>query len=123
MGFMYFYRPININLSADLSDYIKDITRRMTPSTKSVLKIYNRPTVAEDKWRATIGRSSADDRPTVGGHIGRYVAHSNYDIDRSSPDHRPIAKTPKVVNYNKVVILYFLSADEKRAKIWHFIGR
>ena len=26
-------------------------------------------------------------------------------------------------NYNKVVIILFLSADEKRAKIWHFIGR
>ena len=44
-----------------------------------------------------------------------------------SADHRPIAKTPKLLadgkNYNKVVIIYFLSADEKRAKIWHFIGR
>ena len=27
MGFLYFYRPINIILSADWSDYIKDITR------------------------------------------------------------------------------------------------
>ena len=44
-----------------------------------------------------------------------------------SADHRPIAKTPKLLadgkKYNKVVIIYFLSADEKRAKTWHFIGR
>ena len=40
-----------------------------------------------------------------------------------SADHRPIAKTPKLLadgkKYNKVFIIYFLSADEKRAKIWH----
>ena len=28
IGFLYFNRPINIILSADWSDYIKDITRR-----------------------------------------------------------------------------------------------
>ena len=53
--------------------------------------------------------SSADRRPTIG---------------RSSAD----SQNPKTVGrwkkiYNKVVIIYFLSADEKRAKIWHFIGR
>ena len=71
IGFLYFYRPINIILSADWSDYIKDIPRRFP---KSVPKFCNRPIVgrrsadtsADDKWRATIGRSSADDRPTVG---------------------------------------------------------
>ena len=45
--------------------------------------------------------TSADRRPTIG---------------RSSADSqncRPMEK-----NYNKVVIIYFLSADEKRAKIW-----
>ena len=35
-----------------------------------------------------------------------------------SADHRPIAKTTKLLadgkNYNKVVIIYFLSADEKK---------
>ena len=39
---------------------------------------------------------------------------------RQSPDHRPIAKTPKLSadgkKYNKVVIIYFLSADEKELK-------
>ena len=52
-----------------------------------------------------------------------------------SADHRPIVgrssadcQNPKTVgrwkkNYNKVVIILFLSADEKRTKIWHFIGR
>ena len=76
IGFLYFYGPINIILSADWSDYIKDITRRLP---KSVPKLYNRQIVgrrsvdtsADDKWRATIGRSSADHRPTVGRHIGR----------------------------------------------------
>ena len=76
IGLLYFYRPINIILSADWSDYIKDKTRRLP---KSVPKLYNRPivgrrpadTTADEKWRATIGRSSADDRPTVGQHIGR----------------------------------------------------
>ena len=42
-------------------------------------------------------------------------------------NHPPIAKTPKLLadgkKYNKVVIIYFLSADEKGDKIWHFIGR
>ena len=47
-GFLYFHRPINIILSEDWSDYIKDITRRLT---KSVPKLYNRP-------------NSADGRPT-----------------------------------------------------------
>ena len=144
--FLYFYRPINIILSADWSDYIKDKTRRFP---KSEPKLYNRPIVdrrsadtsADDKWWATIGRSLADDRPTVGRHIGRwYVAHSNMtsaDLSADlSADHRPIVgrpsadcQNPKTVgrwkkNYNKVVIIYFLSADEKRAEIWHFfIGR
>ena len=48
IGFLYFYRPINIILSADWSNYIKDITRRLP---KSVPKLY--------------------DRLTVGRHIGR----------------------------------------------------
>ena len=48
IGFLYFHRPINIILSADWSDYIKDITRRLP---KSVPKLYNRP-------------NSADGRPT-----------------------------------------------------------
>ena len=55
IGFLCFYRPINIILSADWSDYIKDITRRLP---KSVPKLYNRPIVgrrsadtsADDKW-------------------------------------------------------------------------
>ena len=76
IGFFYFYGPINIILSADWSDYIKDITGRLP---ESFPKLYNRPIVgrlsadtsADEKWRATIGRSSADDRPTVGRHIGR----------------------------------------------------
>ena len=50
-----FYRPINIILSADWSDYIKDKTRRFP---KSDPKLYNRPIVgrrsadtsADDKW-------------------------------------------------------------------------
>ena len=42
IGFLYFYRPINIILSADWSDYIKDITRRLP---KSVPKLYNRSIV------------------------------------------------------------------------------
>ena len=37
-----------------------------------------------------------------------------------SADHRPIAKTPKLStdgkNYNKVVIIYFLLADETELK-------
>ena len=44
-----------------------------------------------------------------------------------SADHRPIAKSkncrPMEKTYNKVVIILFLSADKKRAKICHFIGR
>ena len=77
---------------------------------------------ADDNWRATIGRSSANDRPMICGSF-------KYDIGRligrpSSAD----CQNPKTggqwkINYNKVVIIYFLSADEKRAKIWHFIGR
>ena len=52
----------------------------------------------------TSANLSADHRPIVG---------------RPSADHRPIAKTPKLSadgkkNYNKVVIIYFLSADEKK---------
>ena len=55
------------------------------------------------------------------------MAHSNM----TSADHGLIVgRLPKPQNclpmekiYNKVVIIYFLSADEKRAKIWHFIGR
>ena len=47
-------------------------------------------------------------------------------IDKFGHDvHRPIAKTQKLSadgkKYNKVVI-FFLSVDEKRAKIWHYIG-
>ena len=53
--FLYFYRPINIILSADWSDYIKDKTRQFP---KSDSKLYNRPIVgrrsadtsADDKW-------------------------------------------------------------------------
>ena len=132
--FLFFYRPINIILSADWSDYIKDITRRFP---KSVPKLYNRPIVgrrsadtsaetsADDKWRATIGRSSADGRPTHRPMIcGSFKHEIGRLIGRSSADWQ----NPKTVgrwkkNYNKVVIIYFLSADEKRAKIWHFIGR
>ena len=79
IGFLYFYRPINIILSADWSDYIKDINLLTRRLPKSGPKLYNRPIVgrrsadtsADDTWRATIGRSSAVDRPTVGRHIGR----------------------------------------------------
>ena len=43
-----------------------------------------------------------------------------------SADHRPISKTQKLAadgkKNNKVVIILFLSADEKRVKIWHFTG-
>ena len=142
IGFLYFYRPINIILSADWNDYIKDITRRLP---KSVPKLYNRQivgrrsadTLADDKWRATIvGRWSADGRPIhrpmicgsfkyeIGRLIGRSSADRRPTIGRSSAD----CQYPKTVgrwkkNYNKVIIIYFLSADEKRAKIWHFIGR
>ena len=55
---------------------------------------------------------SADHQPIVG---------------RPLADHRPIAKTQKLSadgkKYDKVVIILFLSADEKKAKILHFIGR
>ena len=72
----------------------------------------------------------------IGRRIGRsYVAHSNMTSADISADRRPTigrssadCQKPKTVgrwkkNYNKVVIIYFMSADEKRAKIWHFIGR
>ena len=125
IGFLYFYRPINTILSADWSDYIKDKTRRFP---KSVPKFYNRPIVgrrsadtsADDKWRATNGRSSADGRPTHRPICGSF----EYDIGRL------VGRLPKPQNCrpmekknNKVVIIYFLSADEKRAESWHFIGR
>ena len=48
IGFLFFYRPIHIILSADWSDYIEDITRRLPKTLQS-----------------------ADRRPTVGRHIGR----------------------------------------------------
>ena len=63
-----FYRPINIILSADWSDYTKDITRRLPKSVKISPKTLQsadrRPTVgrrsadisADDKWGAKIGR-------------------------------------------------------------------
>ena len=135
IGFLYFYRPINIILSAEWSDYIKYITRRLP---NSVPKFYNRPIVgrrsadtsADDKWRATIGRSSADDRPTHRPMIcGSFKYYIGRLIGRSSADRRPTTgrssadcQNPKTVgrwknNYNKVVIIYFLSADEKRDKI------
>ena len=42
-------------------------------------------------------------------------------VGRPSADHRPIAKTQKLSadekkKYNKVVIIYFLSANEKKLK-------
>ena len=133
IGFLYFYRPINIILSDDWSVYIKDITRRLP---KSVPKHYSRPivgrwsadTLADDKWRATIGRRSAN---TSADDISPFKYVIGQLIGRSSADRRPfIGRLPKPQNcrpmeknYNKVVIIYFLSADEKRAKIWHFIGR
>ena len=102
IGFLYFYRPINIILSDDWSVYIKDITRRLP---KSVPKHYSRPivgrwsadTLADDKWRATIGRrsanTSADDiRPIQICHRPTYRPI----IGRSSAVYRPIAKTPKL---------------------------
>ena len=55
------------------------------------------------KFSRLIGHSSADYRPI----IGRLPKPKNC---------RPMEK-----KYNKLVI-FFLSADEKRAKIWHFIG-
>ena len=63
IGFLYFYRPINIILSADWSDYIKDITRRLP---KSVPILHNRPIVGRQS-----ADTPADDRPTVGRHTGR----------------------------------------------------
>ena len=48
IGFLYFYQPKNIILSADWSDYIKDITRRLP---KSVPKLYNRPIVGRHTGR------------------------------------------------------------------------
>ena len=109
IGFSYFYRPINIILSADWSDYIKDITCRLP---KSVPKLYNRC------------RPMISGRPT---HRPMICESFKYEIGRSSADHRVIAKPqncrPMEKKYNEVVIIYFLSADEKRAKIWHFIGR
>ena len=70
IGFLYFYRPINIILSADWSDDIKDITRRLP---KSVPKLYNRPTVGRPTHRPMISgeRRSADCRPMIGRHIDR----------------------------------------------------
>ena len=71
IGFLYFYRPINIILSADWSYNIKDITRRLP---KSVRKLYNWPIVGRRSADTMISgerRSSADDRPTVCRHIGR----------------------------------------------------
>ena len=110
IGFLYSYRPINIILSADWSDYIKDITRRLS---KSVQKLYNRPIVgrrsadtsADDKWRATIGRSSADGRPTLRPIIcGSFKYDIGRLIGRSSADHQPIAKTPKLSADGKKII-------------------
>ena len=48
MGFLYFYRPINIILSANWSAYIKDITRLLP---KSVQKLYNRQIVGQHTSR------------------------------------------------------------------------
>ena len=95
IGYLYFYRPINIILSAKGSDYIKDITRRFP---KSLPKFYNRPIVgrrsadtsADDKWRATIGRSKADDRTTHRPMIcGSFECDIGRLIGRSSADRRP----------------------------------
>ena len=117
-------------MSADWSDYIKDITRRFP---KSVPKFYNRPIAgrrsadksADEKWRATIGRSS--DRPT---HRPMICGSFEYDIGRligrSSADRRPTigrssanCRNPKTVgrwkkNYNKVVIIYFFCRPMKK---------
>ena len=86
IGFLYFYRPINIILSADWSNYIKDITRRLP---KLVPKLYN---------RLIVGRRSADtpadDRPTICGPLKYDISRL---IGRPSADHRPIAKTPKLL--------------------------
>ena len=38
IGFSYFYRPINIILSADWSDYIKDLTCRLQYSFRDFPK-------------------------------------------------------------------------------------
>ena len=51
-----FYRPINI-LSADWSDYIKDISHRLP---KSVTKLYNRPMI--NGKRRSSADTSADDK-------------------------------------------------------------
>ena len=59
--FLYFYRPINIILSAAWSDYIKYITRRLPKSVpKSTIDSFK-----YDIGRL-IGRSSPDRRPTIG---------------------------------------------------------
>ena len=54
---------------------------------------------------------SADGRPTVGG--------VNVIAVLSADCQNPKNVGRWKINYNKVVITYFLSADEKRAKIWH----
>ena len=86
IGFPYFYRPINIILSADLQITL------ISPKTLQSADIS-----ADDKGGATIGRSSANGRPT---HRPMICESFKYEIGRligrSMADHLPIAKTPKL---------------------------
>ena len=112
IGFLYFYQPINIILSADWSNYIKDITRRLP---ESVPKLYNRPIVGRRS-----ADTPADDRPTYQPMIcGPFKYDISRLIGRPSADHRPIAKTPKLSadgkNYKKVVIIYFFVGRYKKS--------
>ena len=93
IGFLYFYRPINIIFSADWSDYIKDITRRLT---KPVPKLYNWPIVGQ-----RLAGTPADDRPMICGPFKYDISRL---IGRPSADHRPIAKTRKLSANGKKII-------------------
>ena len=80
IGFLYFYRPINIILSADWSDYIKDITRNYLNQSQNF----------------TIGRSSA--------HSNMTSADLSAD---HRPIAKTPKLSADGKNYNKVVIIYF----------------
>ena len=115
IGFLYFYRPINIMLSTEaitlkthLADYLKKSHN---------LKIGRLPLS-----RATIGRRSADTSANEKGLI-QIINYRRPTIGRSSADCQNPKLSADGKKNNKVVITFFLSADEKRAKIRHFKGR
>ena len=104
IGFLYFYRPINIILSADWSDYIKDITRR---SQNLTIGRSSADTSADQKRRATVGRSSANGRPT---HRPMICGSFKYDIGRLP---KPQNCRPMEKKYNKVILIYFCRPMKK----------